>query len=321
MSGRPARACKNIVNYARLDRISFGSNSVFAEAGAQDSIFTMPSDSEENPTEMDNDGQKGAEGAPDQLKDNSDADDVEAQIRALEERKRQLAIEDEKVKRLQTLKKEVAQLESQVKKAARNVLSEGTSDDSVAAVDFPLQVQGESASSAQPGAANNVMTAPNQQTYYPDGRKQRRHGTVQRPAPGETSAVNLQDLRGQRHLVRAAQQQLEMLGLPDDEDDDYDEDSYDKISGKKSGINAKSTDRVKEPQRWPHASFELEFFEKKVAFEDLAFNELVAGEISTILGASEAERLGRLRMLQRINLRMASAAQAVQIVVVASRVG
>ena len=41
---------------------------------------------------------------------------------------------------------------------------------------------------------------------------------------------------------------------------------------KKSGMNAKSSDKVKDPQQWPHAYLQYEFVNKHVKFDELDFN-------------------------------------------------
>ena len=46
---------------------------------------------------------------------------------------------------------------------------------------------------------------------------------------------------------------------------------------KKSGINAKSSDKVKDPQRWPHAYLQYEFVNKQVKFDELDFKLFLAG--------------------------------------------
>ena len=71
---------------------------------------------------------------------------------------------------------------------------------------------------------------------------------------------------------------------------------------KKSGINAKSSDKVKDPQRWPHAYLQYEFVNKQVKFDELDFKLFLAGEISIIAAddLSESERKGRLDLLKKI---------------------
>lgn len=118
------------------------------------------------------------------------------------------------------------------------------------------------------------------------------------------ASVNLQDLRMQQELVTAAKQQLDFIGLDDSSDSDAEKCSASgrKSRGKKSGIHSKSTDRVKFPQIWPHASFETEFAEKRACVDELSFDEFVAGETATILrqSASESERSGRLNLLTKL---------------------
>ena len=71
---------------------------------------------------------------------------------------------------------------------------------------------------------------------------------------------------------------------------------------KKSGINAKSSDKVKNPQRWPHAYLQYEYVNKQVKFDELDFKLFLAGEISIIAAddLSELEKKGRLNLLQKI---------------------
>ena len=70
----------------------------------------------------------------------------------------------------------------------------------------------------------------------------------------------------------------------------------------KSGINAKSSDKVKDPQQWPHAYLQYEFVNKQVKFDELDFKLFLAGEISIIAAddLSESERKGRLDLLKKI---------------------
>ena len=44
---------------------------------------------------------------------------------------------------------------------------------------------------------------------------------------------------------------------------------------KKSGINAKSSDKVKDPQRWPHAYLQYVFVNKQVKFDFLSFLRMI----------------------------------------------
>lgn len=71
---------------------------------------------------------------------------------------------------------------------------------------------------------------------------------------------------------------------------------------KKSGIKAKSSDKVLSPQKWPHAHLQFEYVNKQVKFDDLDFKMFIAGELEIISGAhiSNTERIGRLDLLKKI---------------------
>ena len=51
---------------------------------------------------------------------------------------------------------------------------------------------------------------------------------------------------------------------------------------KKSGINANDSDRVKNPQKWPHSHLQFEHVNKQVKFDELNFQLFVAGELEII---------------------------------------
>ena len=71
---------------------------------------------------------------------------------------------------------------------------------------------------------------------------------------------------------------------------------------KKSGINAKASDRVKHPQKWPHSHLQFEFVNKQVKYDELDFKLFVAGELEIISDPelSSSERLGRLTLLKKL---------------------
>lgn len=71
---------------------------------------------------------------------------------------------------------------------------------------------------------------------------------------------------------------------------------------KKSGISAKASDKVKTPQKWPHAHLQYEYVNKHVKFDELDFKLFIAGELEIISeeGISKAERSGRISMLKKI---------------------
>ena len=71
---------------------------------------------------------------------------------------------------------------------------------------------------------------------------------------------------------------------------------------KKSGIKAKSSDKVKAPQKWPHAHLQYEFVNKEVKFEYLDYRLFIAGELEVISESSisSSERQGRINLLKKI---------------------
>ena len=71
---------------------------------------------------------------------------------------------------------------------------------------------------------------------------------------------------------------------------------------KKSGIKSKASDKVKLPQKWPHAHLQFEFVNKQVTFEQLDFKMFIVGELEIISGdkISKTEKAGRLELLKKI---------------------
>ena len=71
---------------------------------------------------------------------------------------------------------------------------------------------------------------------------------------------------------------------------------------KKSGIKAKSSNKVKAPQKWPHAHLQYEFVNKEMKFEDLDYRLFIAGELEVISEASisSSEKQGRINLLKKI---------------------
>ena len=71
---------------------------------------------------------------------------------------------------------------------------------------------------------------------------------------------------------------------------------------KKSGINAKASDKVRYPQKWPHAHLQYEHVDKHVKYDELDFKLFIAGELKIISeeGLASAERKGRLQLLKKI---------------------
>ena len=52
-----------------------------------------------------------------------------------------------------------------------------------------------------------------------------------------------------------------------------------KSRSKKSGINAKASDRVNFPQSWPHAHLQYEYVNKQMTYDELDFKMFIAGEL------------------------------------------
>lgn len=75
-----------------------------------------------------------------------------------------------------------------------------------------------------------------------------------------------------------------------------------KKNKKKSGIKAKSSDKVKSPQKWPHAYLQFEYVNKQVTFDELDYRMFIAGELEVISEAdiSKIERNGRISLLKKI---------------------
>ena len=137
-----------------------------------------------------------------------------------------------------------------------------------------------------------------------------------------TDNVDLNALRKDKKLRQKARKELKFLALLSDSDADGSDGSssgsyFDsgsdtanseskkkkkKYKAKKSGINAKASDRVKHPQKWPHSHLQFEFVNKQVKYDELDFKLFVAGELEIISDPelSSSERLGRLTLLKKI---------------------
>ena len=135
-------------------------------------------------------------------------------------------------------------------------------------------------------------------------------------------SIDIDDLRKDKKLREKVKKELKSLKLFSDSssgssesscsyfDDSSDDDSNDKSSKKKkhknkkkkSGINAKASDRVKNPQKWPHSHLQFEFVEKQVKYDQLNFQLFCAGELEIISDPDidETEKSGRLELLKKI---------------------
>jgi hypothetical protein len=142
------------------------------------------------------------------------------------------------------------------------------------------------------------------------------------------SKIDINTLRSDEALKCKVEKRLKKLGLIDtdsssgsDSDstvsDSVTSDSSDsfnsklgkvRLQGKKSkskntsGIEAKSSDRVKFPQKYPHSQLRFEYVSQNYTFEELTFNLFIAGELETI-GSRETkskEKNGRIELLRKL---------------------
>ncbi|ESP03000.1 hypothetical protein LOTGIDRAFT_156958 [Lottia gigantea] len=123
------------------------------------------------------------------------------------------------------------------------------------------------------------------------------------------SGLKLTDLRKMSQLGAEVDNRMTSIGLVDSDSDSDVSMSFEKDRSKtrpristKSGINARSSDMVVCPRRWPHASLHFQHASKNYNFADLPLNLFVAGELK-ILSNSETlsvERDGRLALLKKI---------------------
>ena len=137
----------------------------------------------------------------------------------------------------------------------------------------------------------------------------------------EIDMETIEQLRSDSKLRHTVQKQLKEHGLlsdmsstsSDSDSSSYFDDSDDSKSEKKSkkkrskhkkksGINAKASDKVRHPQKWPHAHLQYEHVNKQVKFDDLDFKLFIAGKLEIISEESLAspERKGRLQLLKKI---------------------
>jgi hypothetical protein len=87
-----------------------------------------------------------------------------------------------------------------------------------------------------------------------------------------------------------------------DNSSDYECKKRHKKYKKKSGLNVTSKQRTKHPQDCPQSKLQLEYANKKIKFEDLKYNQFVAGEMEIIIACkNDKEKTGRLRLLKKIS--------------------
>lgn len=74
-----------------------------------------------------------------------------------------------------------------------------------------------------------------------------------------------------------------------------------KKKSKKSGMAKRASDKVKNPQIWPHSKLQYEFVSENISFKKLDFNMFIAGELEILTSKiSKTEYKGRIRLLKKI---------------------
>lgn len=117
------------------------------------------------------------------------------------------------------------------------------------------------------------------------------------------TGVTLSELRAMEGLQQRVDQELvDLTGQAENDGSAYTgTDSISKIKTVlKSGKEAKATDNVKHSIKWPHTALKYNMGQKQVAYSDLDFASLVAGEITVINAADTPadEKYGRLELLK-----------------------
>ena len=156
---------------------------------------------------------------------------------------------------------------------------------------------------------------------------------VEQTSSDSENEINIKTLRKDKKLRKSVRKELKSLGLHCEElssasisdnsssestssynSDTSDDDSSSnrkvkkekkhksKKNKKKSGIKAKSSDKVKSPQKWPHAYLQFEYVNKQVKFDELDYRMFIAGELEVISESdiSKTERNGRISLLKKI---------------------
>ena len=111
----------------------------------------------------------------------------------------------------------------------------------------------------------------------------------------------------QKVFIEEASSSDEPLGKSSTSSSDSESDSQNrhkkrnKKSKLKSGRFAKYTTRVIKPQRWPHNHLDPQFIHNIPKFNDLSWDQMVAGELAVILTTkSEKQKLGRIKLLRQL---------------------
>ena len=67
------------------------------------------------------------------------------------------------------------------------------------------------------------------------------------------------------------------------------------------GIFARHTSTIKKPQLWPHNHLDPHFVSHMPKFQDISWDQLVAGEMAIILQAKScSQAMGRLHLLKQL---------------------
>ena len=251
------------------------------------------------------------------LYDDFDRDQDEAEMMEIQLQMKRLNAEEarlERKKRLEAMKKELYDQKQKVREMKgkdNSVLTK--TDDSVVKSKKKNALQSKSTDKgARPKTLQTISKSKVSVTPI----------DIDSSSDSDTEQVNIEDLRKNPKLQKQVQKELSKLGLKvvlsssssSSESESTDSSSTDSDSSKKkkkkhkskkhkkSGINAKSSDKVKDPQRWPHAYLQYEFVNKQVKFDELDFKLFLAGEIFIISAddLSETERKGRLDLLKKI---------------------
>ena len=121
--------------------------------------------------------------------------------------------------------------------------------------------------------------------------------------------LNIEAIRKTLGLDKKASQILKGFGVEESDSEEEDSDPTHKLKEKsdkgrklRSGMEAKASDIVINPQIWPHVALQIEHVGRNYAFHELDLRLLVAGELEIIMGdnVSEVERMGRLSLLQGV---------------------
>ena len=126
---------------------------------------------------------------------------------------------------------------------------------------------------------------------------------------------DIEALRRLERLRKQAQSQLKGLGLCEsDEEEEPVGQATSRGRKLKSGLEARASDIVINPQIWPHVALQYEFLSGNLdsnnigglGFSDLDFRLLVAGELEIITSdsISDTERYGRLKILKQLAYHM-----------------